>query len=1064
MEFFRRTRGSVTIFLVIILVPVLVISGLFVDMSRMRLAQAMATSAGDLALNTVMTQYDADLNDYYGLMASAQSMDEFLNVSERYFEACMVSGGVESTYAKDFAKQLIEMLKGEQVINDMMAVDLENTTVTISGVENANLANPTLVKQQMVEFMKYRAPIEGLAQFLDDMGLIGKKIDLKPVEADETAEKEEYYKAENALLEVALQVYKYILEYQSLGIDEDYITTLRNRMDALYGEYEELHRDLVYDWYNSDHSQNKVFESLSMRVDSDVTCSDYEENTSIGTVKSLFSSFESAAASYESELDALKAKMDAAAIERTYSASMYDIQYWVQWAEILDEDNAFDNYVSAANSFFSVYAKMVNAYENREPKKEWEQVGTTEILGVKFPQYGWVEYDYADEDYKDGKTYGEYYSDLVDIYNELSSEYSSWELVSMTAKMYDISSRSENLDAINHDKATDRLAAIATELKKYEDELEKAYDKLEKIRTEAGKLISLASDYQTSFNEWYGVTSGLTDEQKGGSDLLEGDADEADDVKTSMEAQNSAAQSITVANVNDFCSRVEGMKSLINSYKTAIRSYRYCQKPVIDINSYSNMKNLPGISETSVSLYNTELQTYADSLFIFEAAPDYERPAMTNNNSPDFDKPDPNYIKLWSWMKEKFGALDDSKEEEARKQYDDLKKIGDDKLSESDRDADNDVKDISSKEIKDKTSLPSAGAGESEDVADKSSDSSAMNGIVQKIFSGFNFDSLVEFADSMRDNLYCTMYIMEMFSYDTFNLEGKYNIVTEGSGNRYKTNSKYDSQKLNLINYKELYSKANTVWSDAETTYWHNKTLTNKLLANGKQYSFGNEVEYILYGGKNSTNKFKAYGSIYAMRYAFDLCAVYKAYYKNVVVENIAVAISSATYGVIPVALIKMVIVLGINAAEAATDLMYIKCGMPVILLKLGKNHLFLWFEPDEATASVTPGSDQEIKDTTAIYWSYSDYLFMFTFLSLMSDSKADDMYKRVADVIQCNMGEELQDSNYSLINSYVYYNITADVRVKPLLTATPLSRSKGTSILDTSSWNKFTYSAIRGY
>ncbi len=53
LQFFQKTKGSVTIFLVIILVPVIAVCTIFVDASRIKLAQGMAQSSADLALNTV---------------------------------------------------------------------------------------------------------------------------------------------------------------------------------------------------------------------------------------------------------------------------------------------------------------------------------------------------------------------------------------------------------------------------------------------------------------------------------------------------------------------------------------------------------------------------------------------------------------------------------------------------------------------------------------------------------------------------------------------------------------------------------------------------------------------------------------------------------------------------------------------------------------------------------------------------------------------------------------------------------------------------------------------------
>ena len=45
-------------------------------------------SSADLALNTVLTQYDEKLSDYYGLMASCQDVEEFYGVSQQYFVDC----------------------------------------------------------------------------------------------------------------------------------------------------------------------------------------------------------------------------------------------------------------------------------------------------------------------------------------------------------------------------------------------------------------------------------------------------------------------------------------------------------------------------------------------------------------------------------------------------------------------------------------------------------------------------------------------------------------------------------------------------------------------------------------------------------------------------------------------------------------------------------------------------------------------------------------------------------------------------------------------------------------
>ena len=82
---FGRTKGAVSVFLVIILVPCLLVSSLFVDLARIHLSKNVAEASADLALNTLMTYYDADLSEYYGMVASCQDIDSFYSVSSQYF-------------------------------------------------------------------------------------------------------------------------------------------------------------------------------------------------------------------------------------------------------------------------------------------------------------------------------------------------------------------------------------------------------------------------------------------------------------------------------------------------------------------------------------------------------------------------------------------------------------------------------------------------------------------------------------------------------------------------------------------------------------------------------------------------------------------------------------------------------------------------------------------------------------------------------------------------------------------------------------------------------------------
>lgn len=86
-----RPGGTISVFLVIILVPCLVVCFLFVDLSRVELSQSSVESTADTTLNSLMANYDTLLSDYYGLVASVQDIDQFYSVSEDFFKKTLVA-------------------------------------------------------------------------------------------------------------------------------------------------------------------------------------------------------------------------------------------------------------------------------------------------------------------------------------------------------------------------------------------------------------------------------------------------------------------------------------------------------------------------------------------------------------------------------------------------------------------------------------------------------------------------------------------------------------------------------------------------------------------------------------------------------------------------------------------------------------------------------------------------------------------------------------------------------------------------------------------------------------
>ncbi|MEE1465887.1 MAG: DUF5702 domain-containing protein [Clostridium sp.] len=158
----RKEHGSVTIFLTILLVPMLIVAGVFVDVGRYQLSKAAVTSAADLTLRSYLANYDTALKEVYGLYAVSQK-DE---------------GNQNSLYASYFDDNLgwndqdsMDFLKLYKITSE------SSDNFSVKGMEGSSLANPDMLKQQIIEYMKYRAPINAGLSLLDCFSSLKK---LKP--------------------------------------------------------------------------------------------------------------------------------------------------------------------------------------------------------------------------------------------------------------------------------------------------------------------------------------------------------------------------------------------------------------------------------------------------------------------------------------------------------------------------------------------------------------------------------------------------------------------------------------------------------------------------------------------------------------------------------------------------------------------------------------------------------------------------------------------------------------------------------------------------------------------
>ena len=194
-RFVLKRRGAISVFLVVVLVPMLVMSATMVDVSRVNLGNAMAVSAGDLTANTVLTNYDYQLKKMYGLLASSNNTKDFLDKMEGFYCDTIMAGGIDKDTAATWAKQLRGSVSSTDLQN--IAVEENSFKLNILQGKNGSLMNPAITKTQIVNFMKYRGPVNMGTSIFDAVSLfksMGKKTDM-------VEKKNEYYEEHAKIIE-----------------------------------------------------------------------------------------------------------------------------------------------------------------------------------------------------------------------------------------------------------------------------------------------------------------------------------------------------------------------------------------------------------------------------------------------------------------------------------------------------------------------------------------------------------------------------------------------------------------------------------------------------------------------------------------------------------------------------------------------------------------------------------------------------------------------------------------------------------------------------------------------
>lgn len=328
MKKYNYWKGAISIFLCIILISNTALIGVLVDGARWRMARAESEAALDSAASSVLSYYNQLLYDLYGLFATdSMTEEEITSLLTQYTEKTLGIAEVPESSVRQINQAVYTALTGQTAagaeLTPFQAYDYE---ITVSmDPDRVSLANTDAVESQIIDHMKYRAPlslVSGVGDFLEKVSVLFDVIDRVEAAKNKADSEKELGKEELAndaaeLLQRIDEYNRYVLEFSVMPDDppsagssrtvkdpKDYVRAFDQNLDAHWnevGSYGEGSEDELEElWQAELDTLLFSFEVMSLNAD---YC--YQEANDIRDA------VDSMVKRYETYIAALQAKIDA---------------------------------------------------------------------------------------------------------------------------------------------------------------------------------------------------------------------------------------------------------------------------------------------------------------------------------------------------------------------------------------------------------------------------------------------------------------------------------------------------------------------------------------------------------------------------------------------------------------------------------------------------------------------------------------------------------------------------------------------------------------------------------
>ena len=141
LGFFLKKKGIITVFVTLIMLPVLAVTGILVDVARMRLYDTQALFMADAYAEAVLSDYDQLLKEMYGLFSISQSKSERAKQEKEY---------------ADYIKASFNPAIDKEKLSGFMPYANADAKLSFKGASGATLYDNSVLETQISDFMKFR--------------------------------------------------------------------------------------------------------------------------------------------------------------------------------------------------------------------------------------------------------------------------------------------------------------------------------------------------------------------------------------------------------------------------------------------------------------------------------------------------------------------------------------------------------------------------------------------------------------------------------------------------------------------------------------------------------------------------------------------------------------------------------------------------------------------------------------------------------------------------------------------------------------------------------------------